>query len=286
MPPGLRAAAERYSRRGWGCCRPSRTSPRTTGSGRWPPSSSGWTARPGRRGARLERGDRRDRRRPSRRADPVREHRPLEGEGRCPGGAEPDRGTTASRGSSSTPACRRSIPDDRQPMRSTRRSPRRGCRLSSTRARAESGMGQRGGGGIRLKYSNPLYLDDVAVDFPDMPIVLAHPSFPGRTRRSPSPCTSRRCTSTCPAGRRSTSRRNSCSTRTPCCKEKVLFGSDFPFITPGTVAGRLRAGGIPRRGQAADPQGERRAAARAATRLNQRWVCAPLIARGRSTGRA
>jgi predicted TIM-barrel fold metal-dependent hydrolase len=40
------------------------------------------------------------------------------------------------------------------------------------------GAGTRGGGGIRLKYSNPLYLDDVAVDFPDMPIILAHPSFP------------------------------------------------------------------------------------------------------------
>src|SRR5260221_10454854 len=40
------------------------------------------------------------------------------------------------------------------------------------------GAGQRGGGGIRLKYSNPMHLDDVAVDFPDMPIILAHPSFP------------------------------------------------------------------------------------------------------------
>jgi predicted TIM-barrel fold metal-dependent hydrolase len=40
------------------------------------------------------------------------------------------------------------------------------------------GAGTRGGGGLRLKYSNPLVLDDVAADFPDMPIVLAHPSFP------------------------------------------------------------------------------------------------------------
>src|SRR5262249_30379046 len=39
------------------------------------------------------------------------------------------------------------------------------------------GAGTRGGAGIRLKYSNPMLLDDVAVDFPDMPIVLAHPSF-------------------------------------------------------------------------------------------------------------
>ena len=40
------------------------------------------------------------------------------------------------------------------------------------------GSGMRGGMGMRLKYSNPMYLDDVAVDFPDMKIILAHPSFP------------------------------------------------------------------------------------------------------------
>ncbi|WP_216901061.1 amidohydrolase family protein [Nocardia alni] len=40
------------------------------------------------------------------------------------------------------------------------------------------GSGLRGGGGIRLKYSNPLALDDVAVDFPDLTIIIAHPSFP------------------------------------------------------------------------------------------------------------
>ena len=40
------------------------------------------------------------------------------------------------------------------------------------------GTGMRGGGGMRLKYSQPIHIDDVAVDFPDMTIVLAHPSWP------------------------------------------------------------------------------------------------------------
>ncbi|MCT8990536.1 amidohydrolase family protein [Chelativorans sp. SCAU2101] len=40
------------------------------------------------------------------------------------------------------------------------------------------GAGMRGGNSMRLKYSNPIYLDDVAADFPDMQIVMAHPSFP------------------------------------------------------------------------------------------------------------
>ena len=44
----------------------------------------------------------------------------------------------------------------------------------------QTGVGAQtpGGGGIRLKYSNPMLVDDVAADFPDMPIILAHPSFP------------------------------------------------------------------------------------------------------------
>jgi len=40
------------------------------------------------------------------------------------------------------------------------------------------GQGSGAGGGVRLKYGNPIYLDDVAVDFPEMPIIMAHPSFP------------------------------------------------------------------------------------------------------------
>jgi uncharacterized protein len=40
------------------------------------------------------------------------------------------------------------------------------------------GSGMPGGAGIRLKFSNPMFIDDVAVDFPEMPIILAHPSFP------------------------------------------------------------------------------------------------------------
>ncbi|MEO8114577.1 MAG: amidohydrolase family protein, partial [Phenylobacterium sp.] len=40
------------------------------------------------------------------------------------------------------------------------------------------GTGMKGGGGVRLKYGQPMLVDDVAVDFPDMKIILAHPSWP------------------------------------------------------------------------------------------------------------
>ncbi|MFN2644298.1 MAG: amidohydrolase family protein [Burkholderiales bacterium] len=94
------------------------------------------------------------------------------------------------------------------------------------------GAGTRAGGGIRLKFSNPIYLDDVAADFPDMPIIAAHPSFPWQEEAL------------------------SVATHKPqvyidlsgwspkyfppilvqyantLLKEKILFGSDYPVIAP------------------------------------------------------
>ncbi len=40
------------------------------------------------------------------------------------------------------------------------------------------GAGLPGGRGIKLKYSNPLLLDEVAADHPNLPIIMAHPSVP------------------------------------------------------------------------------------------------------------
>lgn len=40
------------------------------------------------------------------------------------------------------------------------------------------GAGMPGGGGIELSYGDPTLVDRVAVDFPDLQIVLAHPSWP------------------------------------------------------------------------------------------------------------
>lgn len=40
------------------------------------------------------------------------------------------------------------------------------------------GAGLPGGRGIKLRYSDPMLLDDVAADFPGLTIILAHPSVP------------------------------------------------------------------------------------------------------------
>lgn len=40
------------------------------------------------------------------------------------------------------------------------------------------GTGLKGGGGVKLKYGQPMLVDEVAVDFPDINFILAHPSWP------------------------------------------------------------------------------------------------------------
>ena len=40
------------------------------------------------------------------------------------------------------------------------------------------GAGLPGGRGIKLRYSDPMLIDDVAADFPDLQIVMAHPAVP------------------------------------------------------------------------------------------------------------
>jgi predicted TIM-barrel fold metal-dependent hydrolase len=94
------------------------------------------------------------------------------------------------------------------------------------------GTGMRGGGGVRLKYGNPMNIDDVAVDFPDMPIILAHPSFPWQDEAI-SVCLHKPQVYIDLSGWSpkyfSPTLVQYANTK---LKHKVLFGSDYPWITP------------------------------------------------------
>lgn len=94
------------------------------------------------------------------------------------------------------------------------------------------GAGMPGGGGIKLDYTRPIYLDSLAADFPNLTIIGAHPSWPweqemiailqhkpnvyndlsGWSPRYIPPALLKEA-----AGR---------------LNHKFLFGSDYPFITP------------------------------------------------------
>ena len=94
------------------------------------------------------------------------------------------------------------------------------------------GTGLPGGGGVRLKYGNPMHIDDVAVDFPELPIIMAHPSFPWQDEAI-SICLHKPTVYIDLSG---WSPKYFSPTlvqyANTLLKHKVLFGSDYPLITP------------------------------------------------------
>ena len=97
-----------------------------------------------------------------------------------------------------------------------------------------SGIGSRlpGGGGIRLKYSNPMYVDDVAVDFPELPIVLAHPSFPWQDEAISIALHKPQVRIDLSGWSPKYFPANLVRYANTLLREQVLFGSDYPMITP------------------------------------------------------
>jgi predicted TIM-barrel fold metal-dependent hydrolase len=106
------------------------------------------------------------------------------------------------------------------------------------------GSGMRCGGGLRLQSSNPMLLEDVAIAFPDMQIIVAHPSWPWQDEAlslamhkpniwidlsgwSPKyfpPQLVQYCNTL--------------------LKDRILFGSDFPLISPDRWLADFEAAGF------------------------------------------
>ncbi len=95
-----------------------------------------------------------------------------------------------------------------------------------------SGAGEPGGGGYRLKYVNPMLVDDIAADFPSLQIILAHPGWPWQAEQLA-------------IARHKANVYIDLSGWSPKyfpaelveqmngpLQDKCLFGSDWPFLTP------------------------------------------------------
>lgn len=95
-----------------------------------------------------------------------------------------------------------------------------------------AGRGVRGGGGLRLKYTNPLHLDDVAVDFPDMPVIMAHPSFPWQDEAIAVALHKPQVYIDLSGWSPKYFPPQLVQYANSLLQDKVLFGSDFPLITP------------------------------------------------------
>jgi predicted TIM-barrel fold metal-dependent hydrolase len=94
------------------------------------------------------------------------------------------------------------------------------------------GTGLPGGGGIRLKFSNPIYVDDVAVDFPEMKIVLAHPSFPWQDEAISVALHKRQVYIDLSGWSPKYFPPQLVRYANTQLRDRVLFGSDYPMITP------------------------------------------------------
>ncbi|MER5548427.1 amidohydrolase family protein [Streptomyces sp. NPDC001118] len=94
------------------------------------------------------------------------------------------------------------------------------------------GAGAPGGGGIRLRYSNPMLVDDVAVDFPGMPIILAHPSFPWQDEALAVATHKPQVYIDLSGWSPKYFPPQLVQYANSLLKDKVLFGSDYPLISP------------------------------------------------------
>lgn len=94
------------------------------------------------------------------------------------------------------------------------------------------GAGLPGGRGIKLRYSNPLLLDDVAADFPGLTVILAHPSVPWQAEAISMATHKANVFIDLSGWRPKYFPSELARAAGGRLSHKVLFGTDYPLITP------------------------------------------------------
>ena len=94
------------------------------------------------------------------------------------------------------------------------------------------GAGLPGGRGIKLRYSNPLLLDDVAADFPALTVILAHPSVPWQAEAISMATHKANVYIDLSGWRPKYFPPELVHAAARQLRAKVVFGSDYPLITP------------------------------------------------------
>lgn len=94
------------------------------------------------------------------------------------------------------------------------------------------GAGLRCGGGLKLQYSNPMLLEDVAIAFPDIEIVLAHPSWPWQDEALALAMHKPNIWIDLSGWSPKYFPPQLVKYANTLLKDRMLFGSDFPLITP------------------------------------------------------
>ena len=125
------------------------------------------------------------------------------------------------------------------------------------------GAGLPGGYGIKLAYSNPLLLDAVAADFPELQIIMAHPSVPWQDEANSIATHKSNVFIDLSGWSPKYFPESLVRMSNSVLQDKVLFGTDFPLITPQKWLGAFADLPAQGRGPAQDPQAQRRPPARA-----------------------
>ena len=94
------------------------------------------------------------------------------------------------------------------------------------------GSGMRCGGGLRLQNSNPMLLEDVAIAFPDIQIVVAHPSWPWQDEAISLAMHKPNIWIDLSGWSPKYFPPQLVQYANTLLKDRILFGSDFPLITP------------------------------------------------------
>jgi len=95
------------------------------------------------------------------------------------------------------------------------------------------GAGRPGGGGVKLKYSQPIpYVDDVAADFPELRIIMAHPAWPWQEEQLAVLVHKTNVYMDLSGWSPKYFQPSLVQYANTLLQDKVLFGSDYPVITP------------------------------------------------------
>lgn len=94
------------------------------------------------------------------------------------------------------------------------------------------GSGTPGGGGYKLKYSHPMLLDDVAADFPNLTIIMAHPAVPWQEEQLAVALHKGNVYIDLSGWSPKYFRPILVQYMASILKDKVLFGSDYPVLQP------------------------------------------------------
>ncbi|MCQ1955954.1 amidohydrolase family protein [Arthrobacter sp. zg-Y826] len=94
------------------------------------------------------------------------------------------------------------------------------------------GAGLPGGYGIKLAYSNPMLLDAVAADFPELQVIMAHPSVPWQDEANSIATHKANVWMDLSGWSPKYFPESLVRASNSMLQDKVLFGTDYPLITP------------------------------------------------------